>query len=191
MSRLEGNLLAILTRKVGKEGNLEVALRAAASDLGLGEGSLLSPVCAAYALLKLDFQVEQVSTLLSWQEFEQLAALLFRAAGFQVRANLVLTKPRAQIDVVAFGESSVLSVDCKHYRREQGQSALEKAALAQLRRSSLLRRKSNDSRPIGSVILSMSEPDGKFVKGVAVVPVRTLRSFLNSLDTYMDYFDLR
>ena len=190
MSRLEGNLLGILTRKVGNEDDLELALRAAASDLGLEESLLLSPVCAAYALLKINFQVEQVSTLLSWQEFEQLAALLLRAAGFQVRANVVLTRPRAQIDVVAFGESSVLSVDCKHYRREQGPSALERAALAQLRRSSLLRKKSDDPRPIASIILSMSEPDGKFVKGVAVVPVRTLRSFLNSLDTYMQYLDL-
>jgi len=190
MSHLEGSLLGILSRRVGNEGDLEVALRAAASDLGLGEGWLLSPACAAYALLKLNFQVEQVSKLLSWQEFERLAALLFRAAGFQVRANVVLTKPRAQIDVVASGESSVLSVDCKHYRREQGPSALERAALAQLRRSSLLRKKSDDPRPIASVILSMSEPDGKFVKGVAVVPVRTLSSFLNTLDAYTQYLEL-
>jgi len=190
MSRLEGNLLGILTRKAGNEANLEATLRGAATDLGLGEGGLLSPVCAAYALLKLNFQVEQVCKLLSWQEFEQLAALLFRAAGFQVRANVVLTRPRAQIDVVASGESSVLSVDCKHYRREQGPSTLERAALAQLRRSSLLRKKSDDPRPIASVILSMSEPEGKFVRGVAVVPVRTLRSFLYSLDSYTQYLVL-
>lgn len=169
----------------------EESLSEACADLGLGEQEALSPACVAYALLKMRASTEEVSRLLSWQDFEKLAGGLLRAAGFQVRENVVLTKPRAQIDVVAYGTSMILSIDCKHYRREQGPSALTRFARAQLRRSALLRLKTGDSRPIASVILTVSEPEGKFVDGVAVVPARALRSFLTTLDSYRGLLDLR
>lgn len=191
MSQPQGTLLGILSRRAGTAEELQEALEAARSDLGLGETQLLSPVCAAYSLLRLNFQVEQVSRLLSWREFEHLAASLFRAAGFEVMENVFLTRPRAQIDVVASGASLVLCVDCKHYRKEQGPAVLDRFALAQLRRSDYFKKSTQDSRPVASVILSMSEPEGKFVRGVAIVPVRTLRSFLNSLDSYVGFFELR
>ncbi|MDG7006953.1 MAG: restriction endonuclease [Nitrososphaerota archaeon] len=183
-------LLDVLERRLGKAGATR-ALRDVGGDLGLSEGDYASPVSAAYSLLKANFQADEVSRLLSWQDFERLAGALLRSSGYDVRQNVYLRKPRAQIDVVATGPSLTLSVDCKHYRREQGPSSLERAALAQLRRSALLRRVSDGPRPIASVILSMSEPEGKFVRGVAVVPVRTFRSFLNSLDSYRGLLELR
>ena len=167
------------------------ALLDAGTELGLPEEGCISPVCAAYSLLKANFQTEEVSKLLSWQDFERLAGALLRSSGYEVRQDVHLRKPRAQIDVVATGLSMTLSVDCKHYRREQGPSSLERAALAQLRRSALLRKVAGDRRPIASIILGLSEPEGKFVRGVAVVPVRTLRSFLNSLDSYRELLELR
>lgn len=191
MSKSESGLLAILqSRKPTASARREV-LEDARDDLGLREEEILSPICVAYALVKLKAYPEEVYRLLSWREFEGLAAALLRASGFEVREDVVLTKPRAQIDVVAYGTSLVLSVDCKHYRREQGPSSLAKAASAQLRRSSLLRRKSADPRPIASVILSMSQPEGRFLEGVAVVPIRTFRSFLTTLDSYVRLLDLR
>jgi hypothetical protein len=169
----------------------EEELRKTGMELGLSKGSYFSQVCAAYLLLKLNFQVDEVSRALSWQDFERLAGALFRASGFQVKENLVLTKPRAQIDVVASGNSIVLCVDCKHYRREPGPSWLHSIAEAQLRRSGLLRKKTSDSRPIASVILSLSEPEGRFVGGVAIVPIRVLRDFLASLESYLGLLELK
>ena len=189
MLQREGELVEVLRRRLGWE-KASGALLGAAGELGFGEEQVVSPVCAAYALLKLSFQADEVSRLLSWQDFELLAGALFRASGYRVRNNVVLVKPRVQIDVVAEGESMVLSVDCKHYRREQGPASLERVALAQLKRSRALRRKAGGPKPIASVILGMSEPEGKFVNGVAVVPVRTLRSFLTSLDSYAGYLEL-
>ena len=185
------SLLSIFQRWKPTPTTQRRCLEDARADLGLGEEYALSPVCVAYALLKLRAEPEEVSRLLSWQEFEKLAGALLRAAGFTVSENVVLTRPRAQIDVVARGTSAILSIDCKHYRREQGPSSLRRVAQAQLKRSSLLRAKSQDKLPIVTVILSMSEPEGKFEEGVAVVPIRTLRSFLSTLDSYYDLLDLR
>ncbi len=186
-----GNLLDLLQRTLASASAVQESLSASRLDLGLEEEEILSPACVAYALLKNSAQPEEVSRLLSWREFEQLAAALFRAAGFEVKENIVLTKPRAQIDAVAFGTSMILCIDCKHYRREPGPASIQKFATAQLRRSGLFRKKTNDPRPIASVILSMFEPEGSFAEGVAVVPVRTLRSFLTSLDSYTELFELR
>ena len=184
-------LFGILKGMSPSESARRESLEEARLDLGLEEKEILSSVCVAYALLRLRIQPEVVSRLLSWREFEELAGALLRASGFDVRENVVLTKPRVQIDAVAFGTSIILSVDCKHYRREPGLASLKKFAEAQLRRSGLLRKKMKDPRPIASVILSLSEPEGTFVDGVAVVPIRTLRSFLNSLDSYNDLLELR
>lgn len=189
MLRLGDPLTEILRRRLGPR--TADALYEAGGEMGLPAGEHASPLCAAYSLLKLNFQADEVSRMLSWRDFERLAGLLLRASGYGVRDNVVLTKPRAQIDVVASGPSLVLAVDCKHYQREQGPSSLERAASAQLNRSALLRRKTSDARPIASVILSMSEPEGRFVGGVAVVPIRTLRSFLTTLDSYGPYLELK
>jgi hypothetical protein len=188
--RPDEQLLDVLARRLGKA-RAANALREAGCELGLPEGDFTSPVCAAYSLLKINFQADEVSRLLSWQEFERLAGALLRVSGYEVRNDVHLRRPRAQIDVVATGLSMTLSIDCKHYRREQGPSTLEKVALAQLRRSALLRKATNDPRPIASMILSMSEPEGRFVRGVAVVPIRTLQNFLNSLDSYQELLELR
>ena len=184
-------LLGLLRLKRPTPTGQRRSLDDARAELGLGEGDALSPVCVAYALLKLRVQPEEVSRMLTWREFEGLAGALLRASGFEVRENLFLTKPRAQIDVVARGASLTLSIDCKHYGREPGPSSLARFARAQLRRSELLRKKTYDPRPIASVILSMSEPEGSFIEGVAVVPVRALRSFLTNLDSFTDRFELR
>jgi restriction endonuclease len=187
----QGSLLGLLQSRKPSVAARRRSLEDARAELGLGEEDELSPSCVAYALMKLRVQPEEVSRLLSWKEFEGLAGALLRASGYQVRENVYLTKPRAQIDLIATGPSLVLSVDCKHYKREQGPSLLAKFARAQLERSVLLRRKTQDARPIASVVLSMSEPEGRFVEGVAVVPIRTLRSFLTALDSYAALLDLK
>jgi len=46
----------------------------------------------------------------------------------------------------------------------------------------------DDGRPIFSVILTLSEQTERFVEGVAVVPLRTLRDFLESLGGLKDQF---
>ncbi len=191
VTETSGALLELLAKRERQSATRQSYLSEAAEELGVADDQLLSTVCVAYALLKLDVHVDEISRLLSWQDFERLCAALMRSSGLRVQENVVLTKPRAQIDVVASGPSLILSVDCKHWRKGHSPSSMSKFAQSQLKRSSLLRRRTRDARPIASAILSMSEPEGRFVEGVAVVPVRTLGSFLSSIDSYLGLLDLR
>jgi hypothetical protein len=127
---------------------------------------------------------EEAARSLTWKDFEGFCAQLLRASGYAVRDNVYLSRPRAQVDLVAIGPHFVINLDCKHWKRAASHSALEDFALAQLGRSRLLRRRLDDPKPIISVILSLSESAGSFVEGVAVVPLRTLRDFLETVESY-------
>ncbi|MDG6909937.1 MAG: restriction endonuclease [Nitrososphaerota archaeon] len=187
----EPTLMSMLQKRARSAAALDTLLSDVCRDLALDESESASPVCLGYALLRVGARPEEVARLLSWREFEGLSAALLKASGYSVRENVVLTKPRAQLDVVATGDSMILSVDCKHYGRENSPSSLTRFALDQLRRSELFRKKFDDRRPIASMILSMSQPEGSFVEGVAVVPIRTLRSFLATVESYIGLLELR
>ncbi len=165
-------------------------LESTAAEIGVRADSG-NRALVALALCGAGRRPEDVSACLSWKEFEAFCSELFKASGFEVRENIILKKPRAQIDMVAYGQSYVLSVDCKHWKRSHSPSALRRFARDQLGRSALLRRRLADPKPIVSAILSFSEPGGSFVEGVAVVPLRTLRSFLTSVESYFELLSLR
>ncbi|MGP8124346.1 MAG: restriction endonuclease [Nitrososphaerales archaeon] len=147
------------------------------------------PVLTALTLIASGATEEEAASSLTWKDFEGFCAQLLRASGYIVRENVYLSHPRAQIDLVATGPLFVINLDCKHWKRAPSRSALEGFALAQLRRSRLLRRSLDDSRPIISAILSFSEPAGSFVEGVAVVPLRTLRNFMDTVESYSCLLD--
>ena len=60
-------LLGLLRLKRPTATGLRRSLDDARAELGLGEGDALSPVCVAYALLKLRVQPEEVSRMLTWR----------------------------------------------------------------------------------------------------------------------------
>ena len=150
------------------------------------EGAVLS----ALDLIASGMPEEEAARSLTWRDFEGFCAQLLRASGYSVRENVYLSRPRAQIDLVATGPLCVISLDCKHWKRAPSLSALEGFALAQLRRSRLLRKGLDDPRPIISVVLSFSESAGSFVEGVAVVPLRTLRNFLETVESYSELLEM-
>lgn len=159
------------------------ALRGLPAELQAGPLSE-GPVLAALDLIASGVPEEEAARSLTWKDFEGFCAQLLRASGYVVRENVCLSRPRAQIDLVATGPLFVINLDCKHWKRAPSHSALEGFALAQLRRSRLLRRSLDDPRPIISAILSFSESAGGFVQGVAVVPLRTLRNFLETVESH-------
>ena len=164
----------------------ERAMEEVTRELGTSLAEHNERVVRAVAAMSLGVSPESVAKHLSWKEFESFCAKLLQGSGYSVEENMTLTKPRAQIDIVATGRSHVLSVDCKHWERAHSPSALASFAVAQKRRSELYRRAKPEAKPVVSVILSFSQPEGSFVEGVPVVPVRSLMSFLGSIEAYSE-----
>ena len=147
-------------------------------------------VVRALAAVRLGAAPEVVSKHLGWKEFESFCARLLRLSGYVVRENVVITKPRVQIDIVASGPTMTLSIDCKHWSKAHSNTSLADIAAAQKRRSLILKRRMAGGPPIASVILSFSAPEGGFVDGVALVPVRTLTNFVQSVESYTRMLEL-
>lgn len=134
-------------------------------------------------------RLEDVARTLDWKEFESFCADLLRTRGFTVTENLLISRPRAQIDILARSDLVTLAVDCKHWKRSTGSSSISRCASSQRKRARLLRARAQDLEPIASVILLLAEEQLRFVGGAAVVPVRTLGSFLDGIAGYSDLLE--
>jgi len=135
---------------------------------------------------RLGLTVEDVSRLVDWRSFERFCGSVLAASGFETLENIVLTRPRMQIDVVACDPSVVLSIDCKHWATSGGASILSSAARRQIERSRRLRKRFPiGERPIVSAVVTLTEQPFRFVDGAAVVPVHTLRDFAVGALSYL------
>ena len=148
-------------------------------------------VLRAVAACRYGAPPDHVAKLMDWKRFESFCAALLGSMGYGTTQNIFLKKPRAQIDILARGPSRALLVDCKHWARTGGWSALEKAATAQARRAERLRESMPDLEPMAVVLVSLGDAQARFIGGGAVVPVHTLGDFSNRIEEYSDYLTLR
>ena len=146
-------------------------------------------VLRAIRALSWGYPAEQVGRHLDWKLFEGYCAAILKAAGFEVKENLHQTKPRIQVDILAWSRSSALMVDCKHWSRGMGPAGLAKAVGAQKRRAQLVRKKSPNTPPMVVVVLVLADEAARFVEGGAVVPVFALRDFVENFESYADRLD--
>jgi hypothetical protein len=179
----------LLVRKTGgEEGAIEVL-----NELSLQTGARLQrgltgvvpdQVLAAVALIRAGMTLDAVSSSLTWQEFEGFCANLLKVHGYTVKTNIVLTRPRRQIDIFAEAQTLALSVDCKHWAKSFSGWALERVAAEQIERSALYKQKKSVKVPVLPVILTLLDPQVREVLGVPVVPIFALRDFLVSVSRF-------
>lgn len=155
-------------------------------DVRLPGGKGDEKVVRAITACVLGALPEEVAALVDWREFEAFSAQLFRAKGFSVTENIVLSKPRMQIDLLARSPSINLAVDCKHWARGRGEAAMSAIASAQLKRAAALKSKNPRMGPTGAAILVLVNTPDRFVEGAAVVPLYSLFDFLENLDSYRE-----
>ncbi len=183
LRRLESNLFALLERKCGSRERASAALERLSLELGLPGTPQTYPL-AALALMRLGQDGEKVASLLQWNDFEDLCAKLLSSAGYVVRRNIVLTRPRKQIDLLATSSLISLSVDCKHYAKGISPYSLAKFAEDQLERTRVYKEKRGHRGPILPIILTLTEASAPVVQGVPVVPLLKLRDFLQTVNPY-------
>ncbi|MDE1862510.1 MAG: restriction endonuclease [Thaumarchaeota archaeon] len=123
--------------------------------------------------------VEEISNLLTWQDFESLAAEILESHDFETFRNVILTKPRMQIDVVGLKNKLAILVDCKHWNRMTN-SSLEVAVTRQIERA----KRYLSEQPVRAsvpVIVTLHQHATKFINKVPIVPINQLGSFSEEL----------
>ena len=135
--------------------------------------------------------VERVCKVLEWKEFENFSAAAFEKNNFFVKRNFRFkTTKRWEIDVLAYSEPIIFSVDCKRWRRSWGNSAITRIAIAQAKRTEELANNIQYiQRKIGldnwkratffPVVLSLFPGSVKFYNRVPVVPILQLQNFID------------
>jgi Holliday junction resolvase-like predicted endonuclease len=155
----------------------------------------------AVKAVSLGADVERVSELLRWQEFEDIAAVALERNGYVTAKNVRFKHAgrRWEIDVVGCKSPLVLCVDCKRWQRSLTLSALRKIVEAQAERTRAFADtlpspalkfecvKWNKARFV-PVILSLIPSSFKAYDGVPVVPVLQLQDFLVQFPAYVEEF---
>lgn len=147
----------------------------------------------------LGADMEQLSNLLCWQEFEEITAFALQNYGYTVRNNIHFknTERKFEIDVVGCKKPLVLCIDCKHWQHAITSSALRRIVEAQIERTksfadSLPNPKLNfecthwGNAKFFPIILALWPSAFKFYYEVPIVPVLQLQDFLNQLPVYTE-----
>jgi Holliday junction resolvase-like predicted endonuclease len=153
----------------------------------------------AVKAVSLGADVEHISNLLCWQEFEEIAALALKNNGYIVENNVRFKHAgrKWEVDVVGCRKPLVICIDCKHWQRGMAPSVLKRIVDAQVERTRALA----DSLPNINLklectkwdkakfvpsVLSLIPSAFKFYDKVPVVPVLQLQDFINQLPAYTE-----
>ena len=119
--------------------------------------------------------IDEISRLLDWKDFESLVAEMLDSSNFDTTRNLVLTKPRMEIDVVGIKSGVAILIDCKHWKR-LNDSSLEKAVQKQIERTKHYLSK-EEIRAAVPAIVTLYEEKLRFINNVPIIPIFQLNSF--------------
>ena len=131
----------------------------------------------AIILLQNGFPLDEISTVLDWRDFEGLTAEILSSKNFAVIKNLMLTKPRMEIDVVGIRLGIAVLIDCKHWKR-YSLSSLTSAVHKQVERTKQYVAKTSGSMAI-PVIVTLYHDKIDFIDKVPIVPIFQFSSFID------------
>jgi DNA-binding transcriptional MerR regulator len=131
--------------------------------------------------IKNGVDIESISKILNWRDFEAFASEILGLSGYDTERNVRFNKPRrVEIDVVATNKSAkrAVLIDCKHWHRNDLKS-ISKYAVKQIQRASIL----ISSIPL---ILTLYPVIPKIVEEIPIVSIRDFGSFLDVMPLYLD-----
>ena len=126
--------------------------------------------------ITLGATIEDVSEYLTWRDFEAITGIILEENGFEVTKNLVLTKPRMEIDVIGKKMNLALLIDCKHWKT-MSKSALDEIVKKQIER--VKRYVADEDITALPVIVTLHQEGTQLVENVPIVPIMKLPSFLD------------
>jgi hypothetical protein len=140
---------------------------------------------AAVLALQMRSDIEQVSTYLSWKDFEKLASEVLRSFGYRTQTNVRFVKPRMEIDVVGTSSDGfAIAVDCKHWKRSS-LSSISNFSQKQAARAERLIRYEKKISQVVPVILTLHAESVRFINAVPLVPIHKFRSFIMDVKGFL------
>ena len=133
--------------------------------------------------INLGADLEDVSEYLPWKDFESLTGLILEEKDFEVTKNLILTKPRMEIDVIGKKMDIALLIDCKHWKN-MSKSALDEIVKKQVERVKHF--VSIENMSALPVIVTLHQETIQFIGNVPIVPIMKLSSFLDEFVGNLD-----
>jgi len=163
------------------------------------EADTLQRLKLAVHAIRLGADIESVSGILQWKEFESMAAVAFEQNGYSVKKNLRFKHAgqKWEMDIVGCKRPIALCMDCKHWHHGMHPSALRKIVEEQVERTSALAESLSslfgriECAAWGRVklvpaVLSLVTGRFKLYNDVPIVPVLQLQDFLSQLPAFAD-----
>ena len=125
--------------------------------------------------LRMGAPIDEISSLLNWRDFESLVSEILESREFDTTKNLILTKPRMEIDVVGIKAGVAILIDCKHWKR-LSHSSLETAVNKQIERTKRYVAKEKIRAAVPAIVMLYQE-EIKFINKVPIIPIFQLDSF--------------
>jgi len=138
----------------------------------------------AIALLEKGFPIDEISVVLDWRDFEGLTAEILSSKHFGVIKNLIMTKPRMEIDVVGIRLGVAILIDCKHWKRYSS-SSLTTVVKKQVERTKQYVAKTPGAIAV-PVIVTLYQDKINFIENVPIVPIFQFSSFIDEFYGNMD-----
>lgn len=134
----------------------------------------------------LGADILKISQYLSWRDFEKFASEILLKCGFKTLTNVRLTKPRAEIDIVAIKSQLALSIDCKHWTNNS-RSGLNIHTRKQIQRTERLLNSPFKFRKVVPLLLTIHPNfQTSYSDRVPVVDINKFRCFVNEVELNVD-----
>ncbi len=160
-----------------------------ANKIGSFEGEIINftqgdKLLAALFAIKQGAPIEDVSIFLNWRDFEGIVAEILLSKDFSIIRNLVLKKPRMEIDVIGVNHGIALLIDCKHWKR------LSQSALREIVRKQVERVKHYVAKTKGTIavpaIVTLYQEELSFIDKVPIIPILQFSSFVDEFYGNLD-----
>ncbi len=139
---------------------------------------------SALFILEKGATIDEVSEHIDWKDFEGLIAEILESKGFGTIRNMILTKPRIEIDVVGIKIGVAILIDCKHWKRTST-SAIQRAVEKQVMRTKRYVSQTRGATAIPAIV-TLYEEKVSFINKVPIIPIQKFSSFVDEFYGNLD-----
>ena len=165
---------------------------------GIVEASFDQRIQLAIYAIKEGIDIEKVCRALGWREFEDIVILILEYNGFKTLKHFRFKSVvrRFEIDILAYRDSLILSIDCKRWKRSWQKAATIRVINAQVERTRALIQSFSSLKNFFKVtnlinirfiplIVTLSETPYKTYEKVPAVPIFHFQSFLDEMNIHI------